>query len=214
MHLMTFNTPPPLALRKRSGFTLVEIIVVITVISLMLALAGMGVAQSLTAQRLSGAAQALKASLNHASLLAQKENRPVQVRFYKFASVENPASPQFRATQMAVLTGVDDSGTPIYRFITEVGQLPSGIILSANPDHNTIAALPEQSPHLTDPQFQGAAYTYCSYEVRPDGSTTLPRTGPGVITLVVEDQSPNGTTLPDNYRSVTLDPFNARARMY
>lgn len=198
---------------RRAAFTLVEILVVVAIISVMLGMTGMGLSHSIASQQLKGAAQSLNATLNYAALLAQKENKSVQLRFYHFENPEAPGTPHFRAWQIVLLSGINSDGTPKYRFLTDVTRLPGGIILSFNPLHNTLATLPRKASDSSDFQF-GSPYTYCSYEVRPDGATTLPSNAAGVVTLLIESQSPDGLSLPSNFRSVTLNPFNSRSRVY
>lgn len=201
-----------LHLQPPRAFTLVEMLVVVTIVALLLAVSGLGIGNSIRSMELNAAAKNLQATLNHAALLARKENRPIQVRFYKFATPESSAS-HFRAYQLATLQGVKSDGNADMRLLSEIHPFPPGIVVAPGAPHNTLASLTTVSPASGDVNF-GTAYTFASYEVRPDGLTTLPKPGPGVITLVQETTIPSTGDLPANYRSVVINPFNARAKMY
>ena len=198
--------------RPSAGFTLIEILVVVAIISMLLVISGMGIGSSISSMQLSAAANGLGGTLNHAALLARRENRPVQVRFYKFGTVDRPA-PQYRAYQLAMLEGINPDGTARIQLLSEVFQLPAGVIMVTEPEHNSIAGLNEQAPNPSDPSF-GPSYTYTSYEIRPDGLTTLPKSVPNVITLVQESQKLESSGLPANYRSLVLNSLNARVKVY
>jgi len=198
--------------QQRSAFTLIELLVVVAIIALLLALGGLGIGPSMSAMQLSGAANNLSATLNHAALLARKENRPVQVRFYKYGIPESP-TPYYRAYQLAILDGITSSGGNDLRLLTEVMPFPEGVVLAPNATHNTLAALGETPRSSNDPVLQ-SNYTYSSFEIRPDGLTTLPKDEPSVITLLQEAQMKDAAALPANYRSIVINAMNARAKVY
>lgn len=209
---MKFSFSPPSHNKQLHAFTLVEMLVVIAIIALLLAVTGLGIGSSISSMQLGAAANGLNANLNHAAMLARKENRPVQVRFYKFSTPESP-SPQFRSYQLAALNGISNTNEPIVELLSEIYQLPSGVILAPNQEYNTLAQLQEENQTPTDPII-GSTYTYTSYEIRPNGLTTLPKTTPSVITLLLEDQMTNSNSLPANYRSIVINTQNARAKVY
>lgn len=198
--------------RHHQAFTLVELLVVIAIVSLLLAITGLGIGSSISSMQLGAAANELNATLNHAALLARKENRPVQVRFYKFATSDFPDA-QFRSYQLAALNGISASNEPIVELLSEMHQLPSGVILAPNAEYNTLALLPEKTQTATDPVI-GTNYSYTSYEIRPNGLTSLPKNPPAVITLLLENQMTSSNSLPANYRSILINPQNARAKVY
>lgn len=198
--------------RHSQAFTLVELLVVIAIISLLLAITGLGIGNSISSMQLGAAANGLSASLNHSAMLARKENRPVQVRFYKFSTPESPDA-HFRSYQLAALNGISSTNEPIVELLSEIHQLPSGVILAPNPQYNTLALLQENAQSPSDPII-GTNYTYTSYEIRPNGLTTFPKNSSTVITLVLEDQMKTPNSLPSNYRSIVINPQNARAKVY
>lgn len=193
------------------AFTLVEMLVVITVISLLLALTGVGLGNSISEMQLSATARELNGTFNYAALLARKENRPIQVRFYKYSTPESSTA-SFRSYQLLALKGID-GGQPEVESLSEVYNLPSGVMMSPSVQYNTLAGLPEAEQGPKDPDI-GHTYTYVTFEIRPNGLTTLPKETPPVITLLLEAQYKSATDLPPNYRSVVMNPVNARARVY
>ena len=203
--------------RRQAGFTLVELMLVIAVMSVLLGISGNFFSSGLQSQRLAATARLLSADLDHAVLLAQKENQPIEVRFYRFVDQnvprdkDDPGAPQFRAYQFAILTGFDSSNQPVYRMLNEITRFPSGVMLMPSAEFNTVASLTARITGANDPQF-GSEYTIASFQIRPDGSTSLPRSPRPVITLV--DDQITGEDLPPNYRSITLDPDNGHTRVY
>nr|WP_156345341.1 Verru_Chthon cassette protein D [Verrucomicrobium spinosum] len=85
---------------RRQAFTLVELLVVIAVMALLMALAGLTVPASMATQQLGGMARQLAADLEHAALLAQKESVPVEVRFYRYQEKEGLGGEEYRAIRL------------------------------------------------------------------------------------------------------------------
>ena len=205
--------------RTAAGFTLIEIMVVISIMALLLGISANFYAGSMRSQRLATAAQLLASDIDQAVLLAQKENRPVEVRFLRFQPTDLPSmgkdgqleAAQFRGYQFAVLTGFDSSKQPQYRVLSEVKHFPTGVSLMPSAEFTSFAGLPVRNAGPNDPQF-GPPYTIVSFQIRPDGTTTLPHSMKPVVTIV-EDHN-IGATLPANYRSVTIAPANGHTRVY
>lgn len=205
-------------LRALPAFTLIELMLVLAILALLVAISGDVFTSGMGSQRLAVAAKLLSSDLDHAVLMAQKENRPVEVRFLRFKSDDMPATSEdpsvdtnYRGYQFVVLTGFDADGVPEYRMLSGLTRFPQGIALMTNPEFTTLATLPARQPGKQDLTF-GPAYTFVAFQIRPDGTTSLPRLPRPVLTLV-EDKDLGGP-LPPSYRSITIDPDNGHTRVY
>lgn len=199
----------------RRGFTLLELLVVMTIMGMLLALSGAAFQGSLQTQTLGAAARQLGADLDYAALLARKENRPVEVLFYKFVPQDDPlAKEAIRAYQFGVLEGFTTAGAPQYRFLSEPKRLPSGVAISTDPAYTVLMSQTAKDA-LPDDQQGGVAedYTYYSYQIRPNGTTTLDQGQQQPITLLFEKDM-ESSQLPADFRTVLINPANARTRLY
>ncbi len=206
---------------RRRGFSLVELLVVIAIVALIFSLVATGITSSLQTQAVTAAAERLRAEINHAALLAQTDNRAVEFRFYRYSDPALPDdSPTFRGYQLVVLDRVETQGqtvVPHYAPLTSQHRLEGGVVLLEDPQFSTILRPPYTTRAAGDPDFGVESYEYVSFQLRPDGSTTLPKDEPACLTLIQERARVAGLadgTLPDDYRSLTVNPFNGRVRIY
>jgi len=208
-------TSSPSASRGRfaraQAFTLVEILFVVTIIIIVLTAAGATIPGALASQRLSFAARQLSADLNQASLLARKENRVVEMRFYLMPSLQNPRETAYRAYQAGLVTGWDPVGNAITHFPTEIVRLPEDVGLMPDAKYNSLQTL--ELIKSDDPNKAGGA-SYVSYFIQSNGTTTLPQAQSVVITLVKEKGGLVPTVLPADFRSVVIDPQTHQNRVY
>lgn len=200
--------------RTRRGFTLIELLVVMTVMGLLLAMSGAAFQGSLQTQTLGAAARQLAADLDYAALLARKENRPVEILFYKFVPADDPAAANaVRAYQFGVLDGFSDTGAPKYRFLIEPKRMPSGVAFSTETAYNSLMSQTAKTPQAGQLGGVPETYTYYSYQIRPNGTTTLDVKLKHPITLMF-DKDLAGSALPPDFRTVLVNPVNARTRVY
>lgn len=198
-----------------AGFTLIEILVVMTIAIILLALS-LQIGSAWEAQKLSTQARQLAAELSQAVLLAQKDNHPVEIRFYRMPDeTGNGSGTALRAFQLVRLNGYDpQNGAPIYRLLNEATYFDGDIMLHESPDYTSVMALPVREPDEHSPSLRGARRSYVSFIFLPDGTTTLPRTPDAVFTLVKENEHRDLSELPPNYRSVVLQPVTGKAAVY
>ncbi|MEZ0277546.1 MAG: Verru_Chthon cassette protein D [Roseimicrobium sp.] len=202
--------------RKSGAFTLVEILVVVTIMGLMLAMVGLTVPGSIASQKLAGTARQVAGELDHAAMVAQRDNKPVEVRFYRCteAGIGGASeAKEYRAYQVATITGWSADGKPKVTFTGEPQRLPEGIVFTPNPSHTTLLTKAPLQPGPDDAEI-GEPYEYISYVIRPDGGTTLPRPEKTVLTLVHERQLSAEGTLPADYRSLVVNPYNGQVTLY
>jgi uncharacterized protein (TIGR02596 family) len=197
------------------GFTLVEIMVVMTIMLLLMGVS-IGVMNSWKSQKLSTEARQLAAQFAEGALLAQKDNYPVQIRFYLLPDELGEGSgTAMRAIQIARLTGYDtETRKPQYKFLTEVRYFEDDIILMDSKDYTSLCAVEPTPPEDADPEVRGARRSYRSFLFLPNGSTSLPRSPDSVFTMVKEKEMKDTSEPPQNYRSVLLQPVTGKATVY
>lgn len=212
-HALHRTMAPRQGATREKAFTLVELLVVIAVMALLMAMAGLTVPASMATQQLGGMARQLAADLDHAVLLAQKESVPVEVRFYRYPEKEGLGGEEYRAYQIAKITGWASDGKPKLQFTTEAQKLTGGVIMMGDPQYSTLLS---KTPVKSGPDDAdlGMAYEYVSYLIRPDGRTNLPRDAKTVFTLVREMPEGSPTDLPADYRSIVLDPVTGSVVLY
>lgn len=213
MHLPTthrFHGPRP------SAFTLVEIMVVMALIAVLLSLS-LNVSSAWKAQKLVAQARQLASECSQASLLAQKDNYPVEIRFYQLPDeLGSGSGTAFRAYNLVKLIGYEpSSGKAIYTNLTEVKYFEDDIMLHENSQYTTVKDLAVQSPPDDAVPLRGQTRSYVSFMFLPDGTTTLNRSPDAVFTFVKESElRGQASTLPDNYRSMVLQPVTAQTSVY
>jgi uncharacterized protein (TIGR02596 family) len=197
------------------GFTLIEIMVVMTIMLILMSVS-VGVTHSWKAQKLSTEARQLAAQFAEAALLAQKDNYPVEVRFYLLPDeLGDGSATAMRAIQVARLTGYDPTTRkPQYKFLTEVRYFEDDVILMDSKDYTSLCSIEPTPPEETDPEVRGARRSYRSFLFLPNGSTSLPRTPDTVFTMVKEGEIKEASKAPPNYRSVLLQPVTGKATVY
>jgi uncharacterized protein (TIGR02596 family) len=212
MFLGTLQSPRT---RRSSGFTLVEIMVVMALIAVLMALS-LNVSNAWKAQKLTAQARGLASECSQATLLAQRNNFPVEIRFYKMPDDMGTGSAEaIRAYQLVQLTGYHPTTSKaIYKNLTEVKYFEDDIMLNENEQYTSIMKLPvTTSPEDAIP-LRGAIRNYISFMFLPNGTTTLTRSPDAVFTFVKEQEVKSPDTLPDNYRSMILQPVTCQTSVY
>ncbi len=235
------NTSPSTAAR---AFSLIELLVVISVIAIIAAYSVPAVTTMIRGSQLSQGSQVITDVLALARQTALSKNRPVEVRFYKFADPETPGEtankPEtgfFRALQ--VFETLDNGATlpmgPIQRLpknvIMNEGKL-STILDNGERPHITKDKLSASDPAMPD-SVVGKNYEYSALRFLPDGSTDLSTMGATgatgskatkgdvwYITMhgtnVAKNGENDGTVsgLPDNYFVLQIDAVTGSTRAY
>jgi uncharacterized protein (TIGR02596 family) len=216
---------------RRSGFTLVEILVVLALIAMLLFFTVPGLKDVLKGSKLTSTADQIVADLNLAKQTALKESIPVEVRFYKFSdpSARNEerigAYQCFRLKQdMNFPSDYTKPRIPVPLF-EKVKAISQGVV---------IVESQEWSPLVSDPKMvqdrervrglvsgqQNTEASYFSFIISPEGETSLDRTGAKqwYLTLVTESEMQKAkdpaSMKPDNFITLQVDPFTAAVRRY
>ncbi len=222
--------------RLSSAFTLIETLVVVSIIVLILAMSAPSLMQSMNASKLSSAGDSVVGFFGEAQQMAMSQNLPVEVRFFKYKTPLNEVV-NFRAYQMFKVTTppATGGGTAVTEVIQPVGTMvrfPTGIVLLDNTTLSpalTGSSITDRIPggDGTYSGVQGAEY--CALRFMTDGSCrqvgvttsgiaalvyqTLPTS---FVTLIGEqgDQVITAATLPKNFYTIQVDPFTGKTRTY
>ncbi len=204
---------------RQSGFTLVEIMVVMGLISLLIVITISGIRKNWEPQEIRASAIKLASDLALASQLAVKMNKPVEVRFYQFqdVAIANP-NPQFRGYQLMVLepiTATQGIRLPTPAPLYELQRFEGTTIMSSYTKYSSLAGR-AQSPQPGDRDLGIGDYKYQSVEFRPDGTTDLPPPAGGqwTITLGPVRWLDNAAVTPADYQCISIDWANGAVRLY
>lgn len=233
---MKSNMQVPAGIRK--GFTLIEMLVVVTIIVLLLAFSTPALMRTLQSSRLASVGDALMGAISEAQQMAYAQNVPVEMRFYKHSEVGFSGSPElFRSYQLfktVLVTEGTGAAMTVKESLVPVGnlvKLPDGIVIAA--DAELSGALSDDGLPDTK-EGSGTGYsgvegaTFNALRFMTDGSCravirdnggfaqlqhkTLPE---NFFTITYDSgREINVANLPSNFYTIQVDPFTGKARNY
>lgn len=219
---------------KRVGFSLIEMLIVLTVMGVLLAVAAPNLFTLMQATSLNSEGNLVRNVLTQAQQVALAKNVDVEVRFFKLADPgAAEVEEEYRAFQFYLY---DEKGrlspsSRLFRikspvFISDDPKLSTLLDPSANSDKDGrrfgfISPSEGRSEVFVGGQDKGFEAPYVSFRFRPDGSTDLPgRSGSSdsyeggdtwFLTLV---QSGADSGDLANYYTIQLDPFTGRLGVF
>jgi len=218
-NLVISSRAVPIAGRNSSGFSLVELLVVISIIVLMASLMGPTLNTALRGNAMTQAGDKVTGTLTLAHQMAVTRNQTIEVRIYSYIDPEMPGDKgQGRAIQAFT---VDDANQ--YSPISKAQVLPPTVVISTNSTLSTIFDLTAMEPSKGEkiPRV-GTKYTYVAFKYYRSGSTSLVSQSTNAssqphwcITLEgIQDASSGRATLPKNFTTITIDPYNGALKTY
>jgi len=154
-------------------------------------------------------------SLAHQTAITKAQT--VEVRFYAYTNAETPGDTgQGHAIQAFSL---DDSGN--YAPLMKAQMLPASVVMTTNTNFSTLMTFGTNSSPTNSIPRAGLNYTYASFQYYRSGSTSLAASSLATnvwsvtilnLTDVLTGSSP--TTLPLNYATVVIDPYNGSLKTY
>jgi uncharacterized protein (TIGR02596 family) len=217
----------PKKISSAPAFSLIEMLLVVTIVASLFAIAAQGLKKTWEGQELKASAMKLANDISLASQTAVKLNKPVQLRFYKFednllASEQN----QFRAYQLVVAAVLPtQSGATIqWRPLYELQKLEGNTVMSSNQRFSTLLQNPQKpNPSEVDGRLQTlysaglgqSGVEMTSVEFRPDGTTNLDPAAnvPWCITFVPVRYAAE-SVLPADFQTLTIAPETGAVRIY
>jgi len=198
----------------RNGYSLLEILAVLTVIGLIAGLAIPAISSLVRGNQVTTSSQLIVSQLNLARQTALAANRMVEVRLYKFHDSNVSSSEDtFRAVQLFQYDETNTVAKPLGKAL----RLPGLVIMDSSGTYSTLLDESVRKKNwvpATDPQVNlpGAnSYTACYLRFRSDGSTDLSRANQWFLTL----RTINDTGTPaKNYITIQIDPVNGTVKTY
>ncbi len=216
----------PRTLRHR-GFSLIELLVVISVISLLMVLSAPSMSAAFKGSKLTQGGEALRNLITQARQMAVKNNAPVEVRIFKYDDVETPETTMHYMAARLYLMKLDLStnSDPLTSKLKEeptgnLLKLPAGIIIS---DDVAQSSLVNPSRVLKgqatvkglDPDVKETSADYVGFQIRPDGSLNLATNQRWFLTLYNREEIIKGQqTTPSDYVCLQVNPYTCDVRWY
>lgn len=223
------------------AFTLIEMLVVVTIIVLLLAFSTPALMRTMQSSRLASTGDSLMGAISEAQQLAFAQNVPVELRFFNYNG-EFSDNPQFRAYQLfKIVVATQGTGASAQ---TKESIVPAGNLIKLS-EGVIIASDSLLSPGISGnglddvkdgdvkPGYSGVAQaTYNAIRFMPDGScrkvgATTTQSGvtlagltfltlPQSFVTITYDIGTKVTeeNLPKNFYTIQIDPFTGKARSY
>jgi len=184
-----------------SGFSLVELLIVITIIGIMMVLAIPASSNLVSAQRITQATQAVVDEVNFCRQTASSKNAMVELCFVQ-ALGENVYS----GVASRLIHG---DGTVTWQ--KKIAWFPAGVVLSSDSDFTNLLTVTTST--FAAPFPRTLSNTYISVNIRPNGElnpiTGRPTPDQWFVTVVLQRDAQKAGT-PKNYAVVQIDPLTAR----
>ena len=208
------------AVRHSSSFTLIELLVVLAIVGILATIAIPVVTGMTRSYQLNATSDLIINQLTMARQAALSQSHLVQVRFYHLPDYGQPPTGSktvYRAIQSFTEGDAPASGSPALTAVTKTVFFPAPVVLSTITSPNLSPLLPASptAAGSSDPSLPtyGNNYDYVSFHYKPDGSTDLV-TGTNSVTLIMENDPSASAGLPNNYRTIQIDPAIGTARRF
>ncbi len=208
--------------RKR-GFSLMELLVVLAVISILAVLIAPAIRGTLSSYQLDSTGQTVINQLNLARQTALSRGHAVQVRFYLLPAYNSSISGTpvvYRGMQSFIESDPIQGGTSVSVTATPITKpifFPTPVIISSVTTPAPVSPLLPATPadaDVTNPlPLYNTNYKVATFHFKSDGSTDLTSTTNSLsLVLQYEKAGPNG--LPANFQTTSINPLNGAVRSF
>lgn len=192
----------------RGGFSLVELLLVIGIISIILAFVVPAADHALRGSSLAQSGQMVGDQIAAARQIAVARNRTIYVRFYELPGEGVNEERAFCAVQL-LAQNEDGTVDPV----SKVNRLHENVCILDTATYSTLIA---GSPDTGSETVQGRSANYVGFRFLPDGSTDLSPTGADgwFLTLVNRGEPVSGSEIPGNFYTIRLNPRTGQTRVF
>ena len=194
----------------RRAFSLIELLLVITIMGVLLGLTAMGLS-ALRSQEIAGATDQLAGEIAYSLQLAAVQNEAIEIRFYELPGTDGTSLRRFRGYQLVTRDLETGEAKASDRYRSFGGNL----VLHPSDQISTILQLPRQ--RVTDPKALGlpeGSESYVAFRVKPDGTTSLTPDQQWSVTLIFDTVALQETVAPKNSRTILVNPVTGGVRVY
>lgn len=220
--------PRPLRTVLHGGFSLIELLFVISIMAILAALVAPSVNTILRPSQLTQASHLICDQLSLARQIALSRNLITEVRFYQFADataageqVSNPGTGKYRAMQTFQ---IQESGSAVA--LSKVQRLPSTVMIDSGATLSTLIGSAQASPNVptstngdalnTSIAQAGKKYNAASFRFLPSGATNLsPLASPQwFLTLHSLKDGDSLASPPPNFFTIQIDACNGHLKTF
>ncbi len=202
-----------------AAFTLIEMIVVVSIVAVLVTISAPHVSGVVNATRLRTAADTVYNRLLEAQSLAMLFNTDTELRFYAAQDLIDPSSrPTLRKLRVLTLRPPDadeeTAGTPtapgggVFEPVGAITSLDQEVEVSSEPAYSSIIDL-----GFTEPEAADAHGRYVAVRFRSDGSAGLLPGKAWFLTLHEKDAHLRGSKLR-NFVTIQIEPATGRLRSF
>lgn len=191
---------------KLQAFSLLELLVVVTVVGILSTLAATSLSTVLRGTRLDTAARMLLSDIDFARQAAFSRNENVQLRIRRGERPETSGEEVFWQWQVGLVDKVDSSFTPL----RPIGSFPMGILLDESDTHSPLlAALP------VDPTSGDSFLTFRpNGELEPIAGLPFSDLPDWCFTIIPENFRGRGMSEIPDFVAIQIDPLSSRTRAF
>lgn len=197
------------------AFTLIEMIVVVSIVGVLITFSAPHVSGVLNATRLRNAGDTVYNRLLEAQSLALLFNTDAELRIYAVPDLIDPTSrPTLRKMRVLTLQPPDAdaadaaASSGVFEPAGGIISLDQEVEINPEPTHSSIVDL-----GFTEPAEEDLHGRYVAVRFRSDGSASLLPGRPWFLTLHAKDAHLRGTKLR-NFVTIQIDPATGRLRSF
>lgn len=202
---------------KSSGFSLVELLTVVAIISVMAASTVPALRGTMEGASLAGAGEVLTSCITLARQTAISRNLPVELRIYRHDSGNGEA---FRLIGLVIPSSA--SGRSQDEWISSAKALPGHVVIDETGKYSTIlseagtdaSAAPWSGTESADAPGILKNKNYVGFQFRPDGSTSLSSDQAWCLSLKHPNSQPVADRPAANFVSIVVDSTTGRTLAY